>query len=455
MIAALFVLALQDTSRLTLVRAVERALAQYPAVGAARALVDRAAAERGEAGSQRLPRLIVEGSLTRFEEPMLVYPLHGFPTVPAPGSIVPTFDRTLVQGSAFLSWTVYDFGQRSSRLRAATELGRGSEAALTATEQAVAARTAGAYLRVLTVGEVLAAQSQRLAALTAEARRVRQLLAEGKAARIEVLRVDAEAARARSDSIATASQLEVAERELATLTGMERVRAAALDPVPIRDTAVPEPDRAELLERAAAFSPELAEARIRLSSARAAEAAARAARLPELRLTAGIVDRGRASGNFQAEWQAGLGVSYALWTGGGRASQIRRAAAETRAAAEQVRLAEQSLEQSLDRALAALREARARVVALRAAAEQSEEVARIERTALEIGTATQNEYLEAEANLLRTRAQLIEARNGELVALVELARLTGELDPEWFRRIGAEGQGSGVGAQGTGTRVLR
>ncbi len=132
-------------------------------------------------------------------------------------------------------------------------------------------------------------------------------------------------------------------------------------------------------------------------------------------------------------------MSYALWTGGGRSNQIRRAGAEARGAAEQTRLAELGVDLSLDRALAAVREAHARVLALRSAVQTSEQVARIERTALEVGTGTQNDYLEAEANLLRARAQLIEARHAEIAARIELARVTGELTVGWLRQLLQQG----------------
>jgi len=88
--------------------------------------------------------------------------------------------------------------------------------------------------------------------------------------------------------------------------------------------------------------------------------------------------------------------------------------------------------QGVDRALAAVREAHARVAALGSAAEQSAEVARIERLSLEVGSGTQTDYLDAEANLLRARASLIEARHAEIAARIELARVTGELSLAWL-----------------------
>src|SRR6185295_10913148 len=98
---------MQDSTRLTLTQAVDRALATYPSVAAARASRDRAQAEHGEANAGWLPRLSADASLTQFEQPMVVRPLHGFdPTNP------PLFDQTLVQSSVSLNYTLFDFGQR-------------------------------------------------------------------------------------------------------------------------------------------------------------------------------------------------------------------------------------------------------------------------------------------------------------------------------------------------------
>src|SRR5438105_4385335 len=81
-------------------------------------------------------------------------------------------------------------------------------AAVSTAEFQLTSRAVNAYLRVLTARDLLAAQDQRLTALASASDRMRQLLAEGKAARVEGLRVDAEARRAEADRIASASQLD-------------------------------------------------------------------------------------------------------------------------------------------------------------------------------------------------------------------------------------------------------
>ena len=435
MIAIALALALQDSSRLTIVDAVERALGQYPTVALARASVGRAAADVGEARAARLPRLTFDLTGTRWDLPAIVYPLHGFPSAggPPPGGN-PVFDRTTFQGSLFANWTVLDFGARRGRVRAARSAAVAASAALSAAEQALAARTATTYLRVLTARQTLAATDQRLTALRAEADRAQQLFAEGRGPRLQVLRADAQLARARAERSAIAGQLDVAEHDLAQLVGLPygALTASTLPSALLRDSSAV--DRAAELQRAQATSPELAEAARRAEAAQAAAAAARATRWPEVRVSAGLVPRGSASSDLRSEWQVGAGVSYPIYTGGQRSAQIDRAEADARAAAEQRRLAEFNVTQAVDRAIAAVTEARARVAALEAAVAASDAVVMTERTALEIGSGTQTDYLDALTDLLRERAGLIEARHAEITARIELARVTGALSPDFLAR---------------------
>ncbi|MFI5208327.1 MAG: TolC family protein, partial [Gemmatimonadales bacterium] len=343
------------------------------------------------------------------------------------------------QGSAFLNWTFFDFGARSARTDASRALAGAADAALSSAQQSLIARTATAYLSVLTAREVLAAQDQRLAALDAETARTRRLLAEGKAARVEVLRAEATLARARADRSGTAGQLDVAEHDLAQLAGLsyENVTRAVLPGDVLADTSDPAPTvtgaaRTALAEQALASNADVLEVRRRAQAAEAASAAQRATRLPELRLQAGLVDHGAPGQTLKAEWQAGLGVSYPLYTGGARAGQIDRADADARAAAEQLRLAELAAASSVDRAVATVIESHARVLALRSAVETSDAVVQVERTSLEVGSGTQTDYLDALAQLLEARSSLIEATHAEITAHIELARVTGALSPEWL-----------------------
>lgn len=418
-----------DSVRLTLVEAVEAALSSYPSLGAARAGVSSAEATVERTASSRWPDLSVRASATRYEEPMIVRPIHGF----EPGA-TPPFDRTLLEAGAYLDYTLYDFGARSARVRRARRRASAARSARVGTEQEIVAEVAATYLDALGLRGVVDAHDRRVAALEAERARVVRMREVGRAARVELLRVEAALASARSDREEVSAELEVAARELHRLTELPpaRTRPRRLaDPSPAEGRS---PDRQRLVELAVERNPAVRQARRRREAVDAALDVARAARWPELKLGGGWVDRGSSEGDFRAEWSVGVGFSLPLFTGGRISGEVGRARAEATGAEQRVRLAEKAVARAVDRAYASLREKSARVESLRRAVDSQEEVVRIERLRLDAGTGTQTDYLDAEADLLSARASLDRTRYAALRVRVELARATGTLDARWIER---------------------
>jgi outer membrane protein len=410
----------------SLADAVERALAHHPSIGAARARTAEARAERGEATSARFPTMGFSAQAKQFQEPMLVAPLHGFD----PGS-PPAFNRTLLQGGPSLSYTLFDGGAREARIR----LSGAQLDAAEVVEQSAAQRLTGAvvagYLEVLGKAGTLAAHEQRIEALRAEEGRVRQLQAVGRAAQVEQLRVEAVLASSQAEWERAAGALEVAERDLARLVGVrvEQVRAGRLQPVNVRKEPL---DREGLLVEALRDNPALREARRSTRVAEASVSIARSAYLPRIGVVGSYLSRGSVDHAPQGEWSAGLQISVPLFTGGADRSRVEQALAGREAAGERVRLAELDVARDLDRALARVREAEARIASLEVAAERYFEVARTEKLALDVGVGVQSDYLSATADLLQARASLAEARYAAVAAHAEVALVTGRLTLLWI-----------------------
>ncbi len=414
--------------QLTLTTAVDRALEHHPSTLAARAGVSAAKAAAGEVSAQRLPQLAIEASATRYQEPMIVAPLHALDINRAPD-----FDRTLLRGTASVSVTLFDGGVRRARVRGARAETNAAEFMSESATATLIAMVTRVYLRALTLRDVLDAHDNRLAALEAERDRAQKLFGEGTAARLVVLRAEAAIAQARAERVATVAALEVAEQNLARLTGMgpNQTSAEGLVPLQLRRRAL-ELERETLVERAQATNPGLQEARSKHEAALSARRAASAVWLPNISLFGGYLGFGSAAGDFTAEWQGGAKISYPIFTGGARSSTNARTAALVAVARQEVRNVELSVREGVDRSLSAVRESRAQVSAVEQAVNHLEEVARIERLAVDAGSGTQTEYLRSQAELLRARASLIEARNNEIAARVELARTVGRLSPEWL-----------------------
>jgi len=421
-----------DTTALSLLDAIEMALAYHPAIGAAQASEAAAASRVGEATAQWWPSVSAAGSLTRFEEPMLVYPLHGFPAGPLDTSVF-RFDRTLLQGNVSLAWTLWDGGARSARIKSA----RADEAAVTAGGDAAVMTVIGevttAYLSVLSAAATLDAHLLSLRSLTAERDRVRRLLDEGRVARVALLRVDAAIAQAEADRIGSTSRLEAAEHSLARLLGVapDRTRSSLLEPIRLVDAPVAEnPDA--LIAQFEAASPEFAEASARADAADLARRVASAAWQPKIDLVGAYLAFGSTDADLQGEWQTGVRLSYPLFTGFARARAVAGASARAAAAEEQLRLTQLQGAETIDRTLTAVRESHARAAAVATAVQHLEEVARIEQLALAEGAGTQTDFLRADADLRGARASLVQARHAEILARIQLARTTGTLSVDWL-----------------------
>jgi outer membrane protein len=412
---------------------VAAALATHPALGGARARLSAAESEAGEARSSRLPSVVATGHATRYEEPMVVAPLHGFdPTSP------PAFDDLLYQAHASATYTLFDGGARGSRIRMAESRAEAAEAAVATARDRVIQEAVGAYLAALSARDVRAAHALQVEALEAERGRARLMHEEGAVPRVALLRAEAALSEARAGLEAADQELRLALSRLVRLTELprSRVRADGLAPA---GSGGPDPaPRDELVARALESNPALMEGRARVAAAELAVGAARSAFLPTLELAGRYSAFASASTDPALEWQAGVQVRYPIFTGGARSRRVEGARALVEGSRAELRVAERAVSDAVDAALLAYRSTRSRVAALEAAVSQSAEVARIEALALDAGAGTQTDYLRAEAALLRARAGLAEARRGVLEARVLLARATGELDERWLAGLTEE-----------------
>ena len=413
--------------RLSLPEAVTMALRHHPAVGQARAQRDGAAAGVRQARGTLFPFARTEGSLTRFQEPMVVAPLHEFdPLHP------PSFDRNLLQASLTVGYTLYDGGARGGRVRQAESWEEAAAVGERRTGMDVEFEVGSAFLEVLTAGELLEAALRQRTSLEAEQRRVELFLSEGKAAQVDLLRVQAALSRAEAGEISVRVGMDVALGRLGRLTGLgpEMLGGLEITPVGLRETGYPAlPDA---MADARVNSPELDLARKAVEGAAAGVRIAYAARMPRMEAGGSFADYGTLGGGHQQEWLASLRISYPLFTGGVREGEKDRAMAGEREAAEGLRMAQLEIEQGVEEALAAVRETRALAQALALAVDQSQEVARIEALALEAGAGVQTDFLRAQAELFEARGALAQARHGEVLARIRLARVTGELTAQWF-----------------------
>jgi outer membrane protein TolC len=412
----------------TIIDAVERALEVHPTVRAAGASQQQAAAGVGQFTSARLPSLSLDGALLRYDKPMLALPIHG---------LDPTafqFDRTLIQGTVRLGYTLWDGGARGSSIDAARTRESVASSEYQRTQMSITLDVATTYLRVLSAIEMLNAHDDGLTALRAERDRVQRLLAEGAAARIELLRVEAAIANAEAERTAVIIEIENARDALARALDLDLavVPITSFTPVALKVSLVPPRDTIAALSMTS--NPDLDVADRAVDAALSQRKAASAGWYPKFDVIGGLQLFGSGSGSFSTLWQAGLQVSYPLFLGGRRSSTVNAASASVEIAQYQYESTSLRVQEAIDRAVGSVRELRARVDALTISAGHLEEIVRIEQLTLDAGTGVQAEYLRAQANLRETRARLAQVRHTEIAARLELSRWSGDLDVGWLEQ---------------------
>jgi outer membrane protein TolC len=412
---------------LTLAGAVQRALAADPAISIASAERDEAAAAAREVRSVRDAQVTLNGSVFEHEEPMVVSPIHGF----TPGQL-PDFDRTLIQSSLTSTYLLWDGGAARARIRQADALTATAAESIDAARQGVIARTVSAYLSVITAATTLQAHDLRLRAIDTELARVRLLDQAGKVPAVETYRAEAARAAAEADRSIAAADLDAAERELARLTRLPPDEVSAANLIPPSPSMPSVDDRRAVESAALQRSVPVRRATLRADAQRAAVASAQASRKPTVNLAGSVLEFGDGDGDFTFEWNAGMQMRFSVLDGGAARARIARATAALHAAEAQIDAARDDVLRSLDRAFNDLEQATAAAGSLERAEAQFAEVARVERLRLDHGAGTQAEYLRAESDLTAARAALSRARHRQLLAQVDLARIGGNLDPQWI-----------------------
>ena len=412
--------------RLTLMDAMTRALSYYPSVQTSVAQVEVADAAVDEAEAARFPTVSVGASATHYQEPTLVHPIHAF--TPA---LIPPFDQNLFQALADVRYSLFDGGGRSARIEESRARRQSAESSLLDARQRLLSQLIQQYLSVLSRARTLEAQDRSLKALEVELSRVKQVFDVGRAATVDVLRVEASIAAARAERVRLTSSLDLAQRNLARLAGVEteETRASNLVPVALADVSLP--SREEILQNAVQSSPTARLARDELAVAEAALDGSKSRRLPSVNLDGRYINYGSASGANSLEWNVGVSLAYTVFNGGAVSDAVARSQSAARSASERLRWTELEVASDVDRGYAAMEEAKARIESLSTAVARFDEVSRIEKLRLETGVGTEVDYIRAEADRVAAEAGLIEARYTEIAARAELARVAGNLSPEW------------------------
>jgi outer membrane protein TolC len=239
----------------------------------------------------------------------------------------------------------------------------------------------------------------------------------GTLLKTEVLDVEVRLAQAREDLVRARNARALAERALRTLLGVEESDFAVADTAP----AVPAPAAGEVGQR-----PELAAIRQQLKAAEAAVRQARGGYLPQVGAFASVDhDHGWEFNGSGDSWTVGGVLQWDLWDGRLTRGRVREARAQLESLREQERKTRLWLDLEAEQARLNLQEASERLAVTEKAVTQAAESVELTRARFEQGLALATQLIDAETALTGARVRRAEAQTDQRIALAALRKALG------------------------------
>lgn len=264
-------------------------------------------------------------------------------------------------------------------------------------------------------------------AVQSELEQTRQRFDAGTVLKSDVLSLEAQLAEAGEADIQAANAIEMAQNMLKTLLGLSVNDAFAVNEAV--ETALPAAPAGfdSLLNQAMATHPELKAAEKRVAIAEQQLSAAQAAYLPraDAYVSYGSDSKNLTYNSNQDNLTTGVMVEMDVFTGFATQEKVKKAEHELTAAQEIARQTRLRIENQLKAAQLSLQEALNRVRVSAAGAQSAEEALRLVSEQRQAGVVTVSRYLEVEVARDRANSRQISARYDALRAEAELKQASG------------------------------
>lgn len=327
-----------------------------------------------------------------------------------------------------LSYLLYDFGTRAANLENARQLLVAAGATQDSTVQTVFLAAVRAFYQTQATQAALDAtqESERAAQRSFSAAEARYLA--GSATPADKLQAQTAYSQATLNRITAEGNLRKAQGGLANIIGLEANRTVMI--IKPDSAIVPasfQHDIDSLIEQAKQHRPDLIAAEAQMKAAEASVAAARAAKMPSISLTAST-SRVNSAGASSRSSSLGISMSVPLFAGYGPTYRVR--AAEAQAEAQQAQVQRQSLQVALD-VWNAYQDLLTTTQSLRTTADLLNSAEQSERVALgryQAGVGSMLDVLNAQSTLASARQQRIQSMLDWNVNRATLAQAMGTLD---------------------------
>ena len=406
----------------TLKECLQTALADNPSFKEARLAVS--ASERGvdSAEGRRFPRLSFDATQ--------VFRQDALPYIPAQSvKIAPHFSDTFASWGATLSVPLYQGGQIAKGIELAKIRKEIQDHAAGLTRNDLIADTVNTYNKILQLTAYRDSERASVAALEEQDQNVRLLVKVGRAATVDLLKVEVQLANERQRLLTLEESLSILEATLRFLMG-EKI-GGSRDPLLLSDFLSRPAVRAD-------FPSGIAEAHSRrpeyLLAAKGVEEAAAVERitfgklLPSLSASTGYIDQiGYQPWYQEANWSVGINLNIPLFDKSIRADLARDRIGQEKTK-ERLQAVDSRIRLDIQSALASLTDSASRIDTAQKAVSQADESFRIERLKYGSGAGTMADLLLAQAADITAAANYTQALYDYNAAVVAYRRATGTLE---------------------------
>ena len=408
----------ENKTTLTLKDCIGLALEKSPLIRASGFDVKAAQASLRASKGALFPRVDLSSLYMKENQPV--------PYIPAESMTIPAkFSDDFSAWGLYLRIPVYEGGRLVKQIKISkieTEIQSSRE---NFTLQDVVANVTNTFNKLLHLKALRQAQEKSVEALEGQHKNTDLFVQAGRAAKVELLRLDVQLASEKQNLIRTIEAMSRAKDTLAFFIGVGRDEIHELDGSLDVEEKINDTDR----DRFVKSRPDVVAALKKVEQGEFRVGAAKGKRYPSVSLVGDYGNRARGVFRDRKEvWEAGVMASINLFDGGVIASEIERERVLAKRAEEELRQTEMKARLEVDGALSSLREAMARLDVAHRATAQAEESLRIEALKYKTGAGTVTDTLLAQSARSLADANYYQALYDYNAAIVEFKKATGTIE---------------------------
>jgi outer membrane protein TolC len=425
-----FSLAVNASESWTLERALDYALAHNPDARIAQQRIAAAQAGLEQANSAFWPRLQVQSSYARTDNPMMVFgSILNQRAYPGPSlnfNDVPDVDDLNARG--IVTVPLYAGGRNVAGRQAAKANTEASKQDSAAVRNALGFEVSQTFYTVLKTRQFIHAAEAAVNSFETNLVVAQKRLDGGTLLKSDALDIEVRLAQSREDLVRARNANILAERALRNLLGIEGGEFAVAETAPV----ISAPDAEDFSQR-----PELAAARERESAAQAQVRSSKSGYQPRVSAFGSLDhDYGWVTGGDGNSYTAGVMLQWDLWDGFSTRAKAREAKANLESAREEQRKLRLALDLEVEQARLELKAANERLAVSSKAVEQAEESASLTRNRFEQGLAISTQLIDSETALVAARVRRAEAESDQHIAIAALRKALAlpQLDSQPIRK---------------------